>query len=961
MRATRWVGAHPGLALSLLAPFAVMVVPQIHGLTFLDGDNLIQNFPMRVLTGTDLAHGHLPLWNPYLFGGTPLLAGFNGGSAYPVTWLTAVLPVFTAWSLTVVLAYDVAVLGMYAFLRRQPLTVTAATFGAATFAFAGYMTGQLVHIDLIEGTAWLPWMLVAVHGLTGRTVPAPGETPAGGTRHDIERGIGRGIGGGVRHRWAVLLAVSLGMSLLAGGAEAIIDSGVLVGIYLLGRLGAMGLWHRTRRRALGASLAGVVAGVAGGVALGAAQWAPGLAFLSQSQRAGTSYAYFTSGSLDNRLVSLLVSPFVLGTNHQGFPGGYVGTFNFAEVTSYMGILALIGACSLPLRRYRSRPEARHWWIWYVVLAVGLLSALGNQTPFGRLMYLVPGVKSERLLNRNLLLVDMALAVLAAWWVHVLLAGQDPAVPARPPGPRVRWGDIAGSRAERVVTCLPVAVMAALAVFLWVDGPLLGRLLETQYSMSGPARYRVAAVVSAQVVLAGGATWLVLSRARFRRRSLARGLGVVLVADLVLFNIFVIAPPITEQRAQAAGPTSAQFRALVGDGRFLIYDPDQFETAQLYALGQTDLNIYTRLPSGQGYTALTDGTFYQFTGSHYQEDLNPESLSGSTWDGLNVTTLLTLPGYFVTPVPAPTGSTGTTQPASSTIPFPVNLGSYRSTPDPEPTSFALAPGQSRHWFFGADLTVDSWEIPVKRGTADNLRLGLVGVTGGIQWLSPAESSVVGSGTGRSIRVTLPAPVRAGGIVVQSGPSATTVGIPQAHTAEAGQVSLDGRMQTGVASPHWAFTGMFGAFGIFRNTQAHGWAWVRGEQGGDAPAGSTAAVGATGDNGDQTITVRTTAAAFLERSASWSPGWKATVQTITSSPQGRVVGAAHPVSVTRNGVLQQVALPGAGEYLVDFRYAPPAALDGLVVSGAAAVGLTAWAVVEGAGILRRRRRRAEVSRG
>ncbi len=935
--------------MSLITPFVVMLMPQVHGLTFLDGDNLIQNFPMRVLTGTDLAHGHLPLWNPYLFGGTPLLAGFNAGAAYPATWLTAVLPVFTAWSLTVALAYDVAVLGMYAFLRRQPLTITAATFGAATFAFAGYMTGQLVHIDLIEGTAWLPWMLVAVHGLTTQT-----------TRHSVGRGVGRSD----PQRWAALLAVSLGMSLLAGGAEAIIDSGVLVGIYLLGRLTAMGLWHRTRRRALGASLAGVVAGVTGGIALGAAQWAPGLAFLSQSQRAGTSYAYFTSGSLNNRLVSLLVSPFVLGTNHQGFPGGYVGTFNFAEVTSYMGILALIGACSLPLRRYRSRPEACHWWVWYVVLAVGLLSALGNQTPFGRLMYLVPGVMSERLLNRNLLLVDMALAVLAAWWVHLLLADQDPALPSRPARPRLRWRDIAGSRAERVITCLPVAVMAALAVFLWVDGPLLGRLLETQYPMSSPARYRVAGVVTVQVVLAGVATWLVLSRARFRRRSLAQGLGVVLVADLVLFNIFVIAPPITEQRAQAAGPTSAQFRSLVGDGRFLIYDPDQFETPQLYALGQTDLNIYTRLPSGQGYTALTDGTFYQFTGSHYQEDLNPESLSGSTWDGLNVTTLLTLPGYFVTPVPAAatTGSTGTTRPVPSSIPFPVNLGSYRSTPDPEPTSFALAPGQSRHWFFGGELTVDSWDVPVMRGDAADLRLGLVGPTGGVQWLAPAEWRVIGSGTGRSIRVTLPAPVRAGGVVVQSGPSSgTTVGIPQAHTAQAGQVSLDGRMQTGVASPHWAFAGMFGAFGVFRNTQAQGWAWVRGRQGGGAPADSRATVGVTGDNGDQTITVRTTAAALLERSASWSPGWKATVQRVTSSPQGPVVGAAHPVSVTRNGVLQQVALPGAGEYLVNFRYAPSAALDGLIVSGAAAVGLTAWTAVEGAGILRRRKRRADVSGG
>ncbi len=217
-------------------------LPQLFGRVFLDGDNFLQNLPMRVLVGRDLLHGDLPLWNPYLFSGTPLLGGFNAGAAYPTTWLVAVLPVFTAWTLNLVLAYDVALAGMYLFLRRQSISSTGALFGAATFAFAGYMTAQIVHIDLIEGAAWLPWTLTAVHALTGP--PGAGRPPAGA----------RAGSTGDRRRWVVLLAVSLGLSVLAGSAEAIIDSGVLVGIYAVGRLVTMGYLERANRRPLAASV-----------------------------------------------------------------------------------------------------------------------------------------------------------------------------------------------------------------------------------------------------------------------------------------------------------------------------------------------------------------------------------------------------------------------------------------------------------------------------------------------------------------------------------------------------------------------------------------------------------------------------------------------------------------------------------------------------------------------------------
>ena len=405
-RAASWIRTHPGMTVALFVPLVVTGTAQLFGMTFLSGDNFIQNFPMRVLVGRDLSHGVLPLWNPYLFSGTPLLGGFNAGAAYPATWLTAFLPIFTAWTLTLALTYDVALAGMYTFLRRQGVGSTAATFGAVTFALAGYMTAQVVHVDLIEGAAWLPWILVAAHGLT---VPLP----AGGCD-----GPGKASPRG-RLRWALLLGVSLGLTLLAGAAEAIIDSGVLVGIYWIWRLASGGFFRRRSGRALAVSVGATIGGLAAGVALGTAQWLPGLLFLSQSQRATASYGFFTSGSLDNRLLTLVASPFVLGTN-QGWPATYAGAYNFPEVTSYVGVLALIAACCLLLRRWRTRPEARQWWIWYVILAVGVLSSLGNQTPFARLMYLIPGVRSERLLNRNLLLVDVALAVLLAWWVHLTL-------------------------------------------------------------------------------------------------------------------------------------------------------------------------------------------------------------------------------------------------------------------------------------------------------------------------------------------------------------------------------------------------------------------------------------------------------------------------------------------------------------------------------------------------------------
>jgi hypothetical protein len=74
----------------------------------------------------------------------------------------------------------------------------------------------------------------------------------------------------------------------------------------------------------------------------------------------------------------------------------------------------------------------------------------------------------------------------------------------------------------------------------------------------------------------------------------------------------------------------------------------------------------------------------------------------------------------------------------------------------------------------------------------------------------------------------------------------------------------------------------------------------------------------------------------------------------TPTGRpVAGSARAATVGQDGVLQQVALPGAGTYVVSFRYAPTVATAGLVLSAVTAVVLGAWGLVEWVRVRRRRR--------
>ena len=491
------------VVLLVAAPAVIFGVPALLGHAVLLGDDLGQNFPLRVLAGREIRAGQLPLYDPYSWSGAPLLAGWNAGAAYPLTWLFAILPGTAAWTLNLILTWVVAGLGMFGFLRALRLRSLAAFLGAFSFAFAGAMSAQVTHFGLVAGMSWVPVALLSV------------------LRLSQERSVAS------RLRWTTVLAAAIGLVILAGEPRAIDDGAVIVVIYAAWQVARLG------RRA-GPAAMSVAAGLILGVCLGAVQWLPGLAAIGTSQRGGSSMALFSSGSLPARWLLLTLVPDLLGGSGSLGQPMFVTSYNLTEVTSYVGILPLVAAFAL-LGRLRLRPRLPEWAVWHVTALAGVILALGGNTPLGGLLFRIPLFGDQRLQSRNVLVLDLALAVLLAYWAdHPLAEGNDPAhdrllryLPVRRMAPEVILG---------VVPALAAAVIVVLAL-TWGAG-----LLEWMGVSAGEAAGiigRLKPWLIPSAVLGAGAAVLVVCGRALRPRLRSGLMAGFVVVDVLVFTILCV--------------------------------------------------------------------------------------------------------------------------------------------------------------------------------------------------------------------------------------------------------------------------------------------------------------------------------------------------------------------------------------------------------------------------------------
>lgn len=119
-------------------------------------------FPMRSLVVDFWKNGIVPLWNPYVFSGTPLLANFQSAVFSPMNLLFGIFSKADAWSILVLLQPLLAALFTFLFCQSLRLSKTASLFSSLSFMFCGYLTVWGSYATMGYTILYLPLVLFLV-------------------------------------------------------------------------------------------------------------------------------------------------------------------------------------------------------------------------------------------------------------------------------------------------------------------------------------------------------------------------------------------------------------------------------------------------------------------------------------------------------------------------------------------------------------------------------------------------------------------------------------------------------------------------------------------------------------------------------------------------------------------------------------------------------------------------------
>lgn len=331
------------------------------------------------------ATGHIPLWNPEIFGGLPFVAGMHGDIFYPTSWLRLVLPTHIAMDLGFSVHYVLAGLFVYLLLRRLKVSWAGAVTGGFAYQLAGPLASLVSpgHDGKLFVSALLPLALIAL-------VMA------------IRERRWEGYG---------LLALTVGLGILSPHYQMVYYMLLVAGLFALYL--AFGAEDHPAPREAGIMLGVALGAVLLGFGVGTIQLLPFYHYIPFSPRA-VSYGGFEQAT--SYAVPWQHVPEFFLAGFAGSQGTYWGP-NFLKYHSeYLGLtviaLAAFGALASERRRLV-------WWLGGIGLLF-LLIGLGASTPFYRVWWSVmPLVKQTRAPGMAMFAVAFVLSVFAAFAVERL--------------------------------------------------------------------------------------------------------------------------------------------------------------------------------------------------------------------------------------------------------------------------------------------------------------------------------------------------------------------------------------------------------------------------------------------------------------------------------------------------------------------------------------------------------------
>lgn len=347
---------------------------------FLITDPVRQLYPWRELAISIEKKLELPLWNPYNFSGTPLLANFQSAPFYVFNILFFVMPFVTAWSLIIFLGPFLGGIFLFFYLDNLKLSKWASVLGAITFSFSGFFVAWMEWATITHTALWLPLILLSIDKIVSSI------------KYQVL---------GIKNRkllmWSIIYVFSITSSFFAGHLQIFFYLFVFSWVYFFARWVQHGKIFKILFAFLIFNILFLI--------LTSIQWFPTLQFISLSARSVDAL------SLNNpswfipwqHLVQFVAPDFF------GNPTtlNYWGVWNYGEFIGYIGIAGLV--LSLFAIIFRRDKKTLFFGTALFVSLILSLPTFFAKIPF---VFHVPFLETAQP-TRLLFLADFSLSVLAA--------------------------------------------------------------------------------------------------------------------------------------------------------------------------------------------------------------------------------------------------------------------------------------------------------------------------------------------------------------------------------------------------------------------------------------------------------------------------------------------------------------------------------------------------------------------
>jgi hypothetical protein len=361
---------------------------------FLITDPVRQQIPWRELAVDAEKKLILPLWNPYNFAGTPLLANSQNAAFYPFNIVFFFLPFEFSWSLLILLQPILAGIFLYLYLRNLKLSKSACLLGTLAFSFSGFFIAWLEWGTVLNVALWLPLILLSIDKIF--------------SKYDIKKFSIFNFQFSIPI-WSFIFLFSLVSAFFAGHLQTFFYLTIFALIYLIVRWFQYGrnLKHFVWFLALGFLFLIFISPLL----------IPSIKYILLSARDVNGSSWQTSNEWFipwQNLIQFLAPDFF------GNPAtlNYYGVWNYGEFIGYIGILPLIMAFFALFFR-RDKKTLFFGSAFFISLIFALPTFLA-QLPFQLNLPFISTSQPTRLL----FIIDFSLSILAALGLDYFISAKD---------------------------------------------------------------------------------------------------------------------------------------------------------------------------------------------------------------------------------------------------------------------------------------------------------------------------------------------------------------------------------------------------------------------------------------------------------------------------------------------------------------------------------------------------------